>query len=83
MTYGDVRPPRLTGEPYLSGLAYELLSAIETRRAAQPLPVVYVFRYSDAPLVGLDAPDRAEVETQWEQLKRFFERWFRPVGPPW
>ncbi len=65
------------GEPYPSGTAYEILSAIEVRRAGKRVPDVYVFRYPNAPSVELDAPDRAEVETQWERLKAFFDRWFR------
>ncbi len=54
-----------------------MLSAIEVRRAGKRVPDVYVFRYPDAPSVGLDAPDRAEVEAQWGRLKAFFDRWFR------
>ena len=70
--------PRLpSGEAYPSGTAYEVLSAIEARRAGRPLPDVYVFRYPKAPSVTLDAPDRAEIEAQWERLKNFFDRWFR------
>ena len=54
--------PRLpTGEAYPSGTAYEVLSAIEVRRAGKRVPDVYVFRYPEAPSVGLDAPDRAEI----------------------
>ncbi len=37
-------PPLPTGEPYPSGTAYEILSAIEARKAGQPLPDIYVFR---------------------------------------
>ena len=69
--------PRLpTGEAYPSGTAYEVLTAIE-RRKVDKLPDVYVFRYPDSPAVSLDAPDRAEVELQWQRLKDFFDRWFR------
>ena len=70
-------PPLPSGEPYPSGTAYEILSAIEVRRAGKRVPDVYVFRYPTAPSVGLDAPDRAEVETQWSRLKGFFDRWFQ------
>ena len=70
-------PPLPSGEPYPSGTAYEILSAMEVRRAGKRVPDVYVFRYPDAPQVGLDAPDRAEVEAQWARLKQFFDTWFR------
>ena len=70
-------PPLPSGEPYPSGTAYEILSAMEVRRAGKRVPDVYVFRYPDAPQVGLDAPDRAEVEAQWGRLKQFFDTWFR------
>ena len=70
--------PRLpSGAPYPSGTAYEVLSAIEKRKSSQKLPDVYVFRYPGAPSVPLDAPDRAEIETQWTRLKGFFDDWFR------
>ncbi len=70
-------PPLPSGEPYPSGTAYEILSAIEVRRAGKRVPDVYVFRYPNAPQVGLDAPDRADVEAQWGRLKAFFDRWFQ------
>ncbi len=74
-------PTLPTGEPYPSGTAYEILSAIEVRRGGKRVPDVYVFRYPNAPTVELDAPDRAEIETQWGRLKTFFDRWFRtPAG---
>ena len=73
-------PTLPSGEPYPSGTAYEVLSAIEVRRAGQRLPDVYVFRYPHAPSVALDAPDRAEVEAQWDRLRGFFDRWFRTAG---
>jgi tetratricopeptide (TPR) repeat protein len=70
-------PPLPTGEPYPSGTAYEVLSAIEMRKAGKGQPDVYVFRYPNAPSVLLDAPDRAEIELQWVRLKSFFDTWFR------
>jgi hypothetical protein len=75
-------PHRLsTDEPYPSGSAYEVLSAIEKRRATGTLPDVYVFRYPHSPSVALDAADRADIEAQWQGLKNFFDRWFlRPGG---
>jgi len=73
--------PQPSGEPYPSGTAYEVLSAIEARRAGKTLPDILVFRYRGAPTPALDAPDYAEVTAQWEQLKAFFDRWFQtPTG---
>ena len=70
-------PHMPSGEPYPSGSAYEVLSAIEARRRGQGVPDVYVFRRPHAPLVALDAADRAEIEAQWRRLTGFFETWFR------
>jgi WD40 repeat protein len=68
------------GEPYPSGTAYEVLSAIDAAKA-RGLPDVYVFRFPDPPSVRLDDPSRSEIEAQWERLKTFFETWFRtPKG---
>jgi hypothetical protein len=73
-------PAMSSGQPYPSGTAYEVLSAIETAKA-RGLPDVYVFRHSQPPIVQLDDPKRTEIEAQWEELKRFFETWFRtPEG---
>ena len=63
-------------EAYPSGTAYEILSAIAARRRGAELPDIFVFRYPQAPCVALDAPDRAEIEAQWEKLKSFAERVF-------
>ena len=69
------------GEPYPSGTAYEVLSAIAKRRDGAPLPDIYVFRYPRAPQVSLDAADFAEIDKQWRALMGFFERWFEtPSG---
>ena len=65
------------GEPYHSGTAYEVLSAIAKRHDGAPLPDIYVFRYARDPLVSLDDPKRAEIEAQWTALKSFFDRWFK------
>jgi tetratricopeptide (TPR) repeat protein len=70
-------PHMPSGEPYPSGSAYEVLSAIEARRRGQGVPDVYVFRRPRAPLVALDAADRDEIEAQWRRLTGFFETWFR------
>jgi tetratricopeptide (TPR) repeat protein len=72
-----------SGEPYPSGTAYEVLSAIGARKSGKELPDIYVFRYSNAPHVALDAldtPEGAEIKTQWERLKSFFDTWFRDKG---
>ena len=69
-----------TGQAYPSGTAYEVLSAIEARKAGQDLPDIYVFRFPQAPAPRLDAPDRSEVEAQWNALKSFFDTWFRRQG---
>jgi eukaryotic-like serine/threonine-protein kinase len=69
--------PRMeNGEPYPSGTAYEVLTAISAAKASG-LPDVYVFRFPQPPSVRLDDPDRAEIEAQWEHLKIFFDTWFR------
>ncbi len=70
-------PPMPSGEPYPSGSAYEVLSAMEARRRGQGVPDIYVFRRPDSPLIALDAVDRAEIEAQWRRLTDFFEKWFR------
>ncbi len=69
-------PTQPSGEPYPSGTAYEILSALEWRKTSGQLPDVYVFRYPRAPAVELDAPNREEIAGQWSQLKNFFETWF-------
>ena len=69
-------PTQPSGEPYPSGTAYEILSALEWRKTSGQIPDVYVFRYPRAPSVELDAPDREEIAGQWAQLKKFFETWF-------
>ncbi|WP_123103459.1 SEL1-like repeat protein [Acidithiobacillus sulfuriphilus] len=70
-----------TNQPYPSGSAYEVLTAIEARQSGKPLPDVYVFRYKDAPNPSLDAADRIAIEAEWERLKRFFDTWFKnPSG---
>jgi hypothetical protein len=69
--------PRMeNGEPYPSGTAYEVLSAIDTAKR-RGFPDVYVFRYPQPPGVQLDDPGGAEIEGQWKRLKEFFETWFR------
>lgn len=70
-----------TGQPYPSGTAYEVLTAIAARQSGKPLPDVYVFRYKDAPNPSLDAADRIAIEAEWGRLKEFFDTWFKnPSG---
>ena len=81
---GSVLPAdfhRMTnGEPYPSGTAYEVLTAIDSSKA-RGVPDVYVFRFPQPPSVQLDDPKRNEIETQWQHLKSFFDAWFKtPAG---
>ncbi|MGD0188742.1 MAG: hypothetical protein ABSC25_26355, partial [Roseiarcus sp.] len=70
--------PRLpNGEPYPSGTAYEVLSAILARKTGKPLPDIFVFRFPNPPTVTLDSAERADVEAQWARLKAFFDAWFK------
>jgi len=63
--------PRMPdGEPYPSGTAYEVLTAIAKRQQGGELPDVFVFRYPDPPLVRLDDEAKAEdTRRQWDALK--------------
>ena len=65
------------GEPYPSGTAYEILTAIEASKD-KSVPDVYVFRFTEPPTVKLDdeATNRMVTE-QWERLKTFFKNWFQ------
>ena len=81
---GSVLPAdfrRMTdGEPYPSGTAYEVLTAIDASKA-HGFPDVYVFRFPQPPSVQLDDPKRNEIESQWQHLKAFFDTWFKtPEG---
>ncbi|MCC6736848.1 MAG: tetratricopeptide repeat protein [Bauldia sp.] len=74
--------PRMAdGEPYPSGTAYEILTAMEAA-GQKGLPDIYVFRYPEPPVVKLDdAETNALITEQWNRLKGFFARWFRtPEG---
>ena len=70
--------PRMPdGEPYPSGTAYEVLTAIAKRQEGGPLPDVFVFRCTEAPTVRIDdAASEDDVRRQWSRLKSFFARWF-------
>ncbi len=71
-------PKRLpNGEPYPSGTAYELLTAVEARKKRE-FPDVYVFRKTTKPVVAIDDDSEyLRAKKQWTQLNAFFERWFR------
>ena len=69
-------PRMANGQPYPSGTAYEVLSAIDAAKHGG-FPDVYVFRYPQPPSVQLDDPGATEIAAQWTRLKEFFESWFR------
>ena len=73
----DDFPTMPNGEPYPSGTAYEILSAIEASKH-KSVPDVYVFRYSEPPTVKLDDEATNQlVSEQWNRLKTFFKTWFQ------
>jgi tetratricopeptide (TPR) repeat protein len=65
------------GQPFPSGTAFEILTAIEKRQKGEELPDIYVFRFAGAsPSVAVEDPDRARIEHDWQVLKGFFQDWF-------
>ena len=69
-----------SGEPYPSGTAYEVLSAIARRQAAD-LPDVFVFRQPSPPSAPVGDPETRRIEAEWARLLGFFRTWFeRPDG---
>jgi eukaryotic-like serine/threonine-protein kinase len=65
------------GQPYPSGTAYEILSAVEKRQRGGALPDIFVFRFaSSSPSVTVEDPSRARIEHDWQVLKGFFQEWF-------
>jgi tetratricopeptide (TPR) repeat protein len=65
------------GQPFPSGTAYELLTAIAQRQKGGKLPDIYVFRFTgSSPSVAVDDPNRVKVERDWQTLKGFFQEWF-------
>ena len=78
---GTVLPsefPRMAnGEPYPSGTAYELLTALEASKQKN-IPDVYVFRKTaDAVLPTADAERRRQAEIQFHALEAFWSEWFK------
>jgi tetratricopeptide (TPR) repeat protein len=65
------------GQPFPSGTAYEILTAIAKRQKGVELPDIYVFRFAGAsPSVAVEDPGRAKIEHDWQALKSFFHEWF-------
>lgn len=76
MELPDDFAPMPSGEPYPSGTAYEILTAMESA-GRKGTPDLYVFRYPEPPTIKLDdAGNNALITSQWEKLKAFFARWF-------
>ena len=72
--FGEKLP---TGQPFPSGTAYEILTAIEKRQKGAKLPDIYVFRFGgSSPSVAIEDPNRVRIEHDWQVLKGFFEEWF-------
>jgi hypothetical protein len=64
-------------QPFPSGTAYEILTAVGKRQKGDPLPDIYVFRFTGAsPSVAIEDPERARIERDWQALKGFFQQWF-------
>jgi tetratricopeptide (TPR) repeat protein len=74
----DDFPERMPdGQPYPSGSAYEVLSALEARRENKKRPDVFVFRKDVVPTIPInDKTARQEADRQWERLQDFFARYF-------
>ena len=65
------------GQPFPSGTAYELLTALDVSRS-KGLPDVYVFRKTaDAPIATADAERRRQAHTQLDALEAFWSEWFK------
>jgi WD40 repeat protein len=70
-------PRMANGEPYPSGTAYELLTALEASKE-KSVPDVYVFRKTaDAVLSTSDAERRRQGEIQFRALEGFWSEWFK------
>ena len=64
-------------QPFPSGTAYEILTAIDKRQKGGTLPDIYVFRFTgSSPVAAIDDPNRGQIERDWAALKGFFEEWF-------
>ena len=70
-------PPMPSGEPYPSGTAYEVLTAIEQSRE-KGRPSVYLFRKTAPAVLPVeDEKGRALVNQQLDRLKAFWERFIK------
>jgi hypothetical protein len=70
-------PPMPNGEPYPSGTAYEVLTAIEQSKV-KGRPSVYLYRKTaDAPIPIGDAEKRQLFNEQLDRLKGFWERFIK------
>ena len=63
-------------KPLLTGTTYEIVTAIAARHHGKQLPDIYAFRYALAPAPALNAPDRADIESQWKELEAFVAQVF-------
>ncbi|MGB9045614.1 MAG: DUF4062 domain-containing protein, partial [Pseudolabrys sp.] len=70
-------PPMPSGEPYPSGTAYEVLTAIEQSRL-KGKPSVYLFRKTAPAVLPVeDEKSRALVNQQLDRLKAFWGRFIK------
>jgi tetratricopeptide (TPR) repeat protein len=70
-------PPMPSGEPYPSGTAYEVLTAIEQSRL-KGRPSVYLFRKTAPAVLPVeDEKSRALVNQQLDRLKAFWQRFIK------
>ena len=70
-------PPMPSGEPYPSGTAYEVLTAIEQSRL-KGKPNVYLFRKTAPAVLPVeDEKSRALVNQQLDRLKDFWQRFIK------
>jgi hypothetical protein len=73
----DFNEKLANGQPFPSGTAYEILTAIHNRQKGVQLPDIYVFRFAgSSPPLTVEDPNRARIERDWQALKGFFQEWF-------
>jgi formylglycine-generating enzyme required for sulfatase activity len=65
-------PARPDGNHYRSGTEWEFWNAWESAKR-HGKPQILVYRRSEVPAVGLEDPDKTEIEQQWKLVKGFFE----------